>query len=124
MARPSTTIAPASRSAWLAEAHDLRSGIAAALATDPVDEHALHRAVWSYVVGARQGGTSPGYVVMTLGRLVESARITSGSARQAVTSLVTRWCVEAYLGRLDGEVMAADRDALSEARAVQAAAGA
>ena len=46
----------------LVDAQDLRSVIAAALAASPVDERALRRGVWTYVIAERVVGTPPGGV--------------------------------------------------------------
>jgi hypothetical protein len=87
----------------LVDAHDLRAVIAAALAASPVDERALRRGVWTYVVAERVVGTPPGYVIMSLTQIVDASGIMPDSRRQTLTRRVILWCVEAYFGHLGGE---------------------
>ena len=86
----------------LAEAEDLRSVIAAALAATPVDEQSLRRGVWTYVSCEREVGMSPGDVMTRLTSIVEASSAPS-PARDAVMHQVMVWCVEAYFGHLGGE---------------------
>ena len=97
-----------------ADARDLRSVIAAALATTPVDEDALRRGVWTYVGAERHAGESPGRVIMALTELLEKARLEPASARQPLMRLVILWCVEAYFGHLGGDVVGRDGAAFSD----------
>src|SRR5437773_8076344 len=87
----------------LADAHDLRSVISAALAATPVDEQSLRRGVWTYVGAERDVATPPGQVIMTLTQLVDASKVAPISVRQAVMRRVILWCVEAYFGHLGGE---------------------
>jgi hypothetical protein len=97
-----------------ADAQDLRSVIASALAKTPVDEDALRRGVWTYVGAERHAGESPGRVIMALTELLESARLEPASARQPLMRLVILWCVEAYFGHLGGDVVGRDGQAFSD----------
>jgi len=99
----------------LADAQDLRSVIAAALATTPVDQESLRRGVWTYVGAERHAGAPAGRVIVTLTELVEEAGLEPASIRQSVMRRVILWCVEAYFGRLGGEVVGRDGDAFSDA---------
>jgi hypothetical protein len=94
--------------AELADAHDLRSVISAALSAQPVDEQSLRRGVWTYVVSERHAGTSPGPVIAALSELVEAADIPLVTTRQQLTRRVILWSVEAYFGHLGGAGV--DRD--------------
>lgn len=87
-----------------ADARDLRSVIAAALAAKPVDEHSLRLGVWTWVGAERDAGTPPGRVIMELDELVEAARIVAMTSKQALKRSVILWCVEAYFGHLGGDV--------------------
>ena len=98
----------------LADAQDLRSVIAAALATTPVDQESLRRGVWTYVGAERHAGAPAGRVIMTLTELVEEARLEPASVRNPVMRNVILWCVEAYFGHLGGDVVGRDGDALSD----------
>jgi hypothetical protein len=100
------------------DARDLRAVIAAALATDHVDEESLRRGVWTYVRAERDAGTSPAFVIVALTELVDAATIQHASVRQFVTRQVILWCVEAYFGYLGGEVVGGGADALSANQAV------
>ena len=86
----------------VAEAEDLRSVIAAALATTPVDEQSLRRGVWTYVSCERDMGMSPGDVMTRLTSIVEASSAPC-PARDVVMRQVMVWCVEAYFGHLGGE---------------------
>jgi hypothetical protein len=103
--------------AEIADTKDLRSVIAAALATSPVSETALRRGVWTYVGAERHAGTSPGHVIIALTELVEAARIEPMPTRQALMRRVILWCVEAYFGHLGGDVVGRTGDALSDSPA-------
>ena len=87
----------------IADAADLKSVMTAALATQPVDESALRRGVWTYVGGERDAGASPGHVIMALTRVIEDADLKDENVRLAITRRVILWCVEAYFGHLGGE---------------------
>lgn len=91
--------------ASLADAHGLRSGIAAALTATPVDELLLRRGVWTYVGAERAEGTPPGHVITELTELVEASEIFPVTVRQAIMRQVILWCVEAYFGQLGGDAV-------------------
>ena len=103
----------------IADAADLKSVMTAALATQPVDESALRRGVWTYVGGERDAGASPGHVIMALTRVIEDADLKDENVRLAITRRVILWCVEAYFGHLGGDVVATDARALSDTGAVR-----
>ena len=90
----------------LADAQQMRSVIAAALATTPVDGESLRRGVYRYVGAERELGTSAAHVIVALTDLVESSSIVPTSIQRAVTRRVILWCVEAYFGRVGGEFVA------------------
>ena len=92
----------------LADAKELRSVIAAALANAPIDDHALRCAVWSFVGAERRAGVPPALVITRLTGLIDNANITPVSARQALTRRVILWCVEEYFARLGGDALAMD----------------
>src|ERR1043165_5731544 len=52
---------------------DLEAVISAALSASPVDITALRRGVWTYVGEERHVGTSPGWVILELTKLIESS---------------------------------------------------
>jgi hypothetical protein len=87
----------------LADAHDLRSAISAALDASPMDEQSLRRGIWTYVGAERDLGATPAQVIVTLTQLVDASKIGPVLARQAVMRRVILWCVEAYFGHLGGE---------------------
>lgn len=96
--------APAPRTAAdVADADDLRSVIAAALATIPIDEDALRRGVWTFVGTERDAGASPADVITALTDLIDEARFTPMIVQLARTRRVILWCVEAYFGHLGGD---------------------
>ncbi len=99
--------------ASLADAHDLRSAIAAALSATPVDEQLLRRGVWTYVDAERHAGMSSGRVIMAISEMVESAEIFPMSVRQTVLRHVILWCVEAYFGHLGGDMVGRNGKAFS-----------
>lgn len=106
---------PAMRSALeLADAADLRSVIAAALAANPVDEDALRRGVWTLVGTERDAGASPGQVIMSLTDLVGEAGLAPFSEQQARLRRVILWCVEAYFGHLGGDVLGREPHAFGD----------
>lgn len=92
----------------LVDARQMRSIIAAALATTPVDGESLRRGVCGYVSAERELGTSPGHVIVALTDLVESSSIVPRSIQRAVMRRMILWCVEAYFGRVGGEFVAGD----------------
>lgn len=92
----------------LADAKELRSVISAALATNPINEHALRCAVWSFVGVERRADVPPALIITRLTRLVDSANITPLQERFALTRRVILWCVEEYFGHLGGDVLATD----------------
>jgi hypothetical protein len=100
--------------AAVVDTEDLRSVMTAALKAHPIDDASLRRGVWTYVGAERDHGASPGHVIMGLTELVEAAKITPISARQALMRRVILWCVEAYFGHLGGDVVGRDGDALSD----------
>lgn len=97
----------------LADAADLRSVIAAALAAKPVDEDALRRGIWTLVGTERDAGASPGQVIMALTDLVGEAGLEPVS-EQARLRRVILWCVEAYFGHLGGDVLGREADAFGD----------
>lgn len=103
----------------VADAADLKSVMAAALAANPVDESALRRGVWTYVGGERDAGVSPGHVIMALTRVVEEANLTPHHQRLAITRRIILWCVEAYFGHLGGDVVGSGERALSDTGTVR-----
>ena len=88
----------------VADAHDLHAVMSAALAANPVDEHSLRCAVWTYVGAARQRGTSPGRVIMALYELVQAAHAAPMAISPALRARVVVWCVEACFGHLAGDI--------------------
>lgn len=90
--------------AQLEDTQDLESVISAALASAPIDESMLRRAVWTYVGEERHAGTSPGRVILTLTELIEKSKPTSQTQQQAVMRRVILWCVEAYFGHLGDHI--------------------
>jgi len=103
----------------VADAVDLRSVMTAALATNPVDESALRRGVWTYVGGERDAGASPGHVITALTRVIEEANLTPHDQRLAITRRAILWCLEAYFGHLGGDVVGGGERVLSESGAVR-----
>lgn len=87
-----------------ADARELRSAVAAALAAKPVYAESLRRAVWTYVSAERDAGSTPAQVIVSLTELVEEARIAPPSVSRALTGRVILWCVEAYFGQLGCDV--------------------
>ena len=92
----------------LADARELRSVIASALAETPINERTLRCAVWSFVGGERRAGVPPALVITRLTGLIDSADITPTAARLALTRSVILWCVEEYFGHLGGDALATD----------------
>ena len=107
MARARTPILPRSVED-LADAKELRSAIAAALATTPIDDHALRCAVWSFVGAERRADVPPALVITRLTGLIDNANIAPISMRHALTRRVILWCVEEYFGHLGGDALAMD----------------
>jgi hypothetical protein len=97
-----------------ADARDLRSAVAAALAAKPVYAESLRRAVWTYVCAERDAGSSPADVIVSLTELVEDARMVPASVSRALTARVILWCVEAYFGQLGSDVGRAPNSAASQ----------
>jgi hypothetical protein len=83
---------------------DLEAVISAALAASPIDITALRRGVWTYVGEERHVGTSPGWVILELTKLIDASVRGSAMERADITKRVILWCVEAYFGQLGGEV--------------------
>jgi hypothetical protein len=83
---------------------DLEAVISAALTASPIDIVALRRGIWTYVGEERHVGTSPGWVILELTKLIDASVRGSAMERAAVTKRVILWCVEAYFGQLGGEV--------------------
>ena len=99
----------------LIHAGELRSVIAAGLADHPIDERSVQRGVWAYVCDARELGTPPGEVVLSLTTIVEASSIAPRSVRDAILRRVILWCVDAYFGQLGERVGDVDdRDARVE----------
>ena len=92
----------------LADAKELRSAIAAALATAPIDDHALRCAVWSFVGAERRADCPPALVITRLTDLIDDANIVPISARHALTRRMILWCVEEYFGHLGGDALSMD----------------
>ena len=90
--------------AQITDSEDLRSVVAEALAASPPDLQALRRGVWMFVMAERHAGTSPRQVLMSLGDIVEVARLEPGASRHALTHQMTVWCVEAYFGHIGDDV--------------------
>jgi hypothetical protein len=78
----------------------LRSDIAADLERQPIDEQSVRRAVWAYVCSARDFGTPPGQLILTLTTVVESSSIAPRSVRDDMVRRVILWCVDAYFGQI------------------------
>jgi hypothetical protein len=87
-----------------ADARDLRSAVAVALAAKPVYAESLRRAVWTYVVAERDARSSPAQIIESLTDLVEAAEMVPLSVSRALTARVILWCVEAYFGQLGCDV--------------------
>jgi len=105
----SKTLASAPRTvAGVADAADLRSAIASALAAVPVDEDQLRRGVWTFARAERDAGAQPGEVIIALTALVEGASVPTGPARKSRLRQVILWCVEAYFGHLGGSDVRSD----------------
>ena len=106
MSRQPVASAPGRRgAAELAEMADLRSAVAASLATAPINDVSLRRDVWMLVGMERGTGASPSQVITTLTDLVDEAAFTTLSARHGRLRQVILWCVEAYFGHLGGDVL-------------------
>lgn len=84
----------------LIDAEGMRSVIAGVLAAQPIDFESLRRGVWAYVCGARDLGTPPGEVIITLTGLVEASTVAPRSVRDSIARRVTLWCVDAYFGQI------------------------
>ena len=116
MVRPDS-FARAPRSvADFADAEDLRSMIATALAGDPIDEDALRHAVWTFVRAERDAGAQPGQVIIALTGLVDAARLGPPPVHHARLRQVILSCVEAYFGHLGGNAVSDDSKATSAPR--------
>ena len=89
----------------LIDAKALRSIIAAGVASQPIDEQSVRRGIWEYVCSARDLGTPPGHVILSLTTLVEASTVAPGSVRDAILRRVILWCVDAYFGQI-GERLA------------------
>ena len=98
----------------ITDAVDLRAVIQAALATTPIDDAMLRRAVWTYVGVERHAGTAPGQVIIALNELIDDAALAPLAVQQAATRRVILWCVEAYFGHLGGDVVGQEHLALSD----------
>ena len=92
----------------LADAKDLRAVVSAALKAEPIDEHALRCAVWSFVGTERRAGVPPALVITRLTGLIDDAGIAPMQSRLALTRRVILWCVEEYFGHLGGDALAMD----------------
>lgn len=92
----------------LADAKELRSVIAAALAETPISEHTLRCAVWSFVGVERRAGVPPALVITRLTGLIDGADLAPMATRLALTRRVILWCVEEYFGQLGGDALAMD----------------
>jgi len=92
----------------LADAKELRSSIAAALAASPINEQTLRCAVWSFVGTERRANVPPALVITRLTETIDSANVSPISARLELTRRVILWCVEEYFGRLGGSALDAD----------------
>jgi hypothetical protein len=92
----------------LADAKELRDVISAALADNPIDDHRVRCAVWSFVGTERRAGVPPSLIITRLTHLIDNANIVPMSARLALTRDVILWCVEEYFGHLGGDALAMD----------------
>jgi hypothetical protein len=92
----------------LADAKELHSVIAAALAERPINEYTLRCAVWSFVGTERRAGVPPALVVTRLTDLIDSAHTVPMSTRLALTRHMVLWCVEEYFGQLGRDCLAMD----------------
>jgi hypothetical protein len=92
----------------LADAKELRHVISAALADNPINEHRVRCAVWSFVGTERRAGVPPSLIITRLTTLIDNANIVPMSARLALTRDVILWCVEEYFGHLGGDALAMD----------------
>ena len=111
MSRESDTPVPIMRgAAELADAADLRSAVAASLGATPIDERALRRDVWTLVETEREAGASPADIIATLTDLVDEAKLVPRSVQKARMRQVVLWYVEAYFGRLGGDVLTRDAE--------------
>jgi hypothetical protein len=61
--------------------------------------------VWTYVGEERHAGTSPGWVILELTKLIDGSVRGPSTERADLTKQVILWCVEAYFGQLGGEAM-------------------
>ena len=100
MDRSNPSASPARTLAGIADADDLRSVIATALATVPIDDDTLRRGVSTFVRGERDAGAQPGDVIIALTALVDAAPIPAGVPRRVRLRQAILWCVEAYFGHL------------------------
>jgi hypothetical protein len=89
----------------LADAKELRGAISRALVAEPIDEHILRCAVWSFVGAERQAGVAPALVITRLTGLIDDANITPIARRLALTQKTILWCVEEYFGHLGGDAL-------------------
>jgi hypothetical protein len=101
----------------VADSADLRSVLSAALASQPVDEAALRRGVWTYVGGERIAGVPPGEVIVALTRVIAENNRTSRDESLELTRRVILWCVEAYFGHLGGDGVGSDESVPSDSHA-------
>lgn len=88
----------------LIEANAQRAVIAASLAVQSIDHLALRRNVFAYVCGARDMGTPPGEVIVTLTTIVGASSVAPPAVRDSLTRSVILWCVDAYFGHIGERV--------------------
>src|SRR5690242_7603602 len=92
----------------LIDADELRAVVAAGLAVQPIDDQSVRRAVWAYVCAARDVGTPPGELILTLTGVVEASNVSPRFARDAIVRRVILWCVDAYFGQIGERVADAE----------------
>jgi hypothetical protein len=98
----------------LVKSQRLRAGISAALGATPIDEARLRLDVWKFVGGERHDGASAGRVIVSLTELVDANIDLPLPIRHALLRKVILWCVEAYFGHLDGDVVGRDTVAFAD----------
>jgi len=97
----------------LADAKELRSVIARALADAAIDEHTLRCAVWNFVETERRAEVPAALVITRLTDLLDHAQIDPPAARLALTRRMILWCVEEYFGHLGGNALATEHGRLT-----------
>src|ERR1700751_5913463 len=116
MVRPDSPARAPRSVADVADAEDLRSMIATALAADPINEDALRGAVWTFVRAERDAGVQPGQVIIALTALVDAALLGPSPVHYARLRQVILSCVEAYFGHLGGNAVSGSFKVMSAPR--------